>query len=218
MKEKAILERISECVVDLEINSMRSLVQGALTANIPPYEVIVNGMSKGMEVVGQKYSAQEYFLSELLAAGEAMKVGMEVLAPLLEAEKVARIGKVVLGTVRGDMHDIGKDIVKTLLTGAMFEVFDLGVDVEAKTFIQKVKETGAPILAMSAMLTVTIPEMGTVIEELKQSGIRENVMVLIGGAAVTADFGEEIGADFAADDAAQGVRIAVQWMEEGQDG
>jgi len=214
MKEKAILERISQCVVDLEINSIRGLVQEALTAGIPPYGVVVDGMSRGMEVVGQKFSNQEYFLSELLAAGEAVKEGTELLKPLLEGVKVERIGRVVLGTVRGDMHDIGKDIVKMLLTGAMFEVIDLGVDVEAKTFIEKVKETDASVLAMSAMLTVTMPEMETVVEELKQSGIRDRVKVLIGGAPITADFGEKIGVDFAADDAPQGVRAAVQWMEE----
>ena len=174
----------------------------------------VDGMSRGMEIVGQKFSNQEYFLSELLAAGEAVKEGMELLKPLLEGVKVERIGRVVLGTVRGDMHDIGKDIVKMLLTGAMFEVFDLGVDVEAKTFIEKVKETDASVLAMSAMLTVTMPEMESVVEELKQSGIRDRVKVLIGGAPITADFGEKIGVDFAADDAPQGVRAAVQWMEE----
>jgi len=214
MKEKAILERISQCVVDLEINSIRGLVQEALTAGIPPYGVVVDGMSRGMEVVGQKFSNQEYFLSELLAAGEAVKEGTELLKPLLEGVKVERIGRVVLGTVRGDMHDIGKDIVKMLLTGAMFEVIDLGVDVEAKTFIEKVKETDASVLAMSAMLTVTMPEMETVVEELKQSGIRDRVKVLIGGAPITADFGEKIGVDLAADDAPQGVRAAVQWMEE----
>jgi len=214
MKEKEILERISKGVVDLEINSIRGLVQEALTAGIPPYGVVVDGMSRGMEIVGQKFSDQEYFLSELLAAGEAVKEGMELLKPLLEGVKVERIGRVVLGTVRGDMHDIGKDIVKMLLTGAMFEVFDLGVDVEAKTFIEKVKETDASVLAMSAMLTVTMPEMESVVEELKQSGIRDRVKVLIGGAPITADFGEKIGADFAADDAPQGVRAAVQWMEE----
>ena len=209
-----LLERIRKCIVDLEINSMRGLVQEALTAGIPPYVVVVDGMSKGMEVVGQKFSDQEYFLSELLAAGEAMKEGMELLQPILEGVKVERIGRVVLGTVRGDMHDIGKDIVKMLLTGAMFEVFDLGVDVEAKTFIEKVKETEASVLAMSAMLTVTMPEMESVVEELKQSGIRDRVKILIGGAPITADFGEKIGVDFAADDAPQGVRAAVQWMEE----
>ena len=208
-----LLERIRKCIVDLEINSMRGLVQEAVTAGIPPYVVIVDGMSKGMEVVGQKFSDQEYFLSELLAAGEIMNEGMELLQPLLEGVKVESIGRVVLGTVRGDMHDIGKEIVKMLLTGAMFEVFDLGVDVEAKTFIEKVKETDASILAMSAMLTVTLPEIKSVVEELKQSGIRDRVKVLIGGAPVTADFGRKTGADFAAEDAPQGVRAAVQWME-----
>jgi len=205
-------------VVDIEIRNIRGLVQEALAAGVPPYEITTEGMAKGMEVVGQKFSAQEYFLSELLAAGETMKAGMEVLAPLLEGGKAEPIGKIVLGTVRGDMHDIGKEIVKMLLNGATFEVFDLGVDVEAKVFAEKVNETGASILAMSAMLTTTMGEMALVVDELKQAGIRDKVKVLIGGAPITPEFGERIGADFAAEDAPQGVRVAAQWVKEKQDG
>jgi len=210
-----ILGNICQAVVDMEIGNIRGLVQEALVAGVPPYEIATDGMARGMEIVGQRFSTQEYFLSELLAAGETMKGGMEVLAPLLEGGKAEPIGKVVLGTVRGDMHDIGKEIVKMLLNGATFEVFDLGVDVEGKAFVEKVKETGASILAMSAMLTTTMAQMGLVIEELRQAGIRDKVKVLVGGAPITPEFGESIGADFAAEDAPQGVRIAVQWVKEG---
>lgn len=211
---KEMLERICQSVVDLEIDKISSLVQEALAAGIHPYRIIVDGMSKGMEVVGQKFSAQEYFLSELLAAGEVMKEGMEVLAPLLEGAQMEPIGRVVLGTVRGDIHDIGKDIVKMLFTGARFEVFDLGVDVEARQFVEKVKETNAHILAMSALLTTTMDQMRLAMEELKQAGIRNKVKVLIGGASITPEFGKEIGADFAAMDAPQGVQVAIRWMKE----
>jgi 5-methyltetrahydrofolate--homocysteine methyltransferase len=175
-------------------------------------------MSKGMEVVCQKFSAQEYFLSELLAAGEAMKEGMKVLTPFLEGAKVETIGRVVLGTVRGDVHDIGKDIVKMLLTGARFEVLDLGVDVEARVFVEKVKETNVHILALSSLLTTTMNEMRLVVDELTKAGIRNKVKVLIGGAPITPEFGKEIGADFAALDAPQGVQVAVQWVKEEKGG
>jgi 5-methyltetrahydrofolate--homocysteine methyltransferase len=215
---KEMLDRICQSVVDLEIDKMRSLVQETLATGVPPYQIIVDGMSKGMEIVGQKFSAQEYFLSELLAAGEAMKEGMDVLTPLLEGAHVQAIGKVVLGTVRGDIHDIGKDIVKMLLTGARFEVFDLGVDVETSAFVEKVKETNAHILAMSALLTTTMGEMRSVVDEMKQAGVRNKVKVVIGGAPITPEFGKEIGADFAAMDAPQGVQIAIQWIKEQQNG
>lgn len=165
-----------------------------------------------MEIVGQKYEAKEYFLTELLGAGQVMNEGMEELRPHLEAAKVKHIGKVVLGTVEGDLHDIGKNTVKMLFTATGFGVYDVGVDVSPTKFVEKVKETDAGIVGMSAMLTVTMPAMKAVIEELRKSGLRQKVKVIIGGSPVTDEFAKEIGADYAANDAAEGVRICKQWM------
>jgi len=214
MKEE-ILEKIRNCIVNIDVKSIRSLVKEALAAGIPAYEVLMKGMAEGMDVVGQKYEAKEYFLSELLGAGEIMKEGIAELTPHLQVEKIKHVGKVVIGTVRGDIHDIGKNIVVMLLTSAGFEVYDLGVDVPPERFAEKVKETDADIVAISAMLTMTMGEMKTVIEELKKASSREKVKVIIGGAPITNEYAQEIGADAAGMDAAHGVRICKQWMSGG---
>jgi 5-methyltetrahydrofolate--homocysteine methyltransferase len=213
MRKKEFLDKISDVVANLEFGVLSGLIKEALDAGVNPYTLVTDGMSKGIEVVSQRFSDNEYFLSELLAAGAIMREGMEVLRPHLEAGEVKSIGKVILGTVAGDVHDIGKDIAGMLFTAAGFRVYDIGVDVPAEKFCEKVKEVDADIVAMSAMLTVTMPEMEIVIEELKKSGLRGKVKVIIGGAPVTEEFGKEIGADYAAEDAAEAVRLSKRWME-----
>lgn len=207
-----ILEKICDCVVSIDIKNIRALVKEAMAEGISPYDVLMRGMGKGMGIVGEKYEKGEYFLTELIGAGEVMKEGMVELTPHLEAGRIEHIGKVVLGTVRGDIHDIGKNIVGMLLGAAGFEVIDLGVDVPSKGFVEKVKETGAGIVGVSAMLTTTMGGIKDVVDELNREGLGKKVKVIIGGAPITDEYAREIGADAAAKDAAHGVRVCREWI------
>jgi len=210
-----ILQRISEVIVNIGVGgNIRELIREALRRGVPPYEVFTKGMVKGITVVGQKYESCEYFLTELVGAGEVVKEGMEEIGPYLSHGEVKPVGSVVIGTVEGDLHDIGKNIVKMLLTSNGFAVIDLGVDVSARRFVEAVKETEPDVVAMSALLTTTMNSMRTTVEELEKAGLRRKVKVIIGGAPVTEEFGKEIGADSAAMDAAQGVRMCKEWLEE----
>jgi 5-methyltetrahydrofolate--homocysteine methyltransferase len=210
-----ILERIAEFIVDIGVSggNIHDFVKEAIASGIPPYKVFTEGMVKGITIVGQKYEKGEYFLTELVGAGEIMKEGMEEISPFLNSKDVKPVGKVVIGTVCGDLHDIGKNIVKMLLTSVGFAVHDLGVDVSADRFVEEVKSIEPDILAMSALLTTTMNSMKTTIEELRKAGLRNRVRIIIGGAPVTDEFGKEIGADAAAMDAGQGVRICKEWMQ-----
>jgi len=212
MSREEILSKIREAVVNLDIDNIQRLCKEALEAGIPPYEIVMEGMSKGMEIVGEKYERNEYFLAELIMAGEVMKEGMNILEPYLKSGEVKKIGKIVIGTVRGDLHDIGKNIVVTLLNAAGFDVIDLGVDVPPEKFVEAVKEHKPDIVGMSALLTTTMVEMENVIKALKEAGLRDKVKVIIGGAPITREFAERIGADAAARDAVEGVNICKSWI------
>ena len=203
---------IRDAIVNLDIDNIGRLCEEAVRAGVPAYEVVMEGMARGMEVVGEKYERNEYFLAELIMAGETMKEGMKTLEPHLKAGELKRVGKVVIGTVRGDLHDIGKNIVATLLSAAGFDVIDLGVDVPPEKFIQAVKENSPDIVGMSALLTTTMVEMEDIIKELKKAGLRDKVKVIIGGAPITREYAEKIGADAAARDAVEGVNICKSWM------
>ncbi len=209
-----ILEKIADFIVNIGVGggSIRDLVRKALAKGIPPYEVFSKGMVRGITIVGQKYENREYFLTELVGAGEIMREGMEEISPLLTNKDVKPLGKVVIGTVGGDLHDIGKNIVKMLLTSVGFAVNDLGVDVPAERFVEAVKNGEPDIVGMSALLTTTMNSMRTTIEELHKAGLRGKVKIIIGGAPITEEFAREIGADSAAMDAGQGVRICKEWM------
>jgi 5-methyltetrahydrofolate--homocysteine methyltransferase len=207
-----ILEEIRHCVVNVEVGRSPALVKEALERGVPAYEIFIAGLSKGMDVVGQKYEAGEYFLSELLGAAQVVKEAMEELSPHLQREQTKRIGSVVIGTVRGDIHDIGKNIVKMLLLPAGFKVYDLETDVPAEEFAEKADETTADIVAMSSLLTTTMGEMKTNVRMLERSGLRKKVKIIVGGAPITDEFAREIGADAAGRDAAHGVRICKEWM------
>ncbi|MEM2913634.1 MAG: corrinoid protein [Candidatus Bathyarchaeia archaeon] len=212
VNKEEILVRIRDAIVNLDIDNIGRLCEEAVGAGVPAYEVVMEGMAKGMEVVGEKYERNEYFLAELIMAGETMKEGMKALEPHLKAGELKRTGKVVIGTVRGDLHDIGKNIVATLLNAAGFEVIDLGVDVPPEKFIEAVKENSPDIVGMSALLTTTMIEMEGIIKELKKAGLREKVKIIIGGAPITKEYAEKIGADAAARDAVEGVNICKSWM------
>jgi len=211
-KEEEKLGRLKDCIVNLDINGVQKACKDALVAGIPPYEAVMEGMAKGMEIVGQKYETNEYFLAELITAGEVIKEGMKILGPHLKSGDLKVIGKVVIGTVRGDLHDIGKNVVSTLLKAAGFEVIDLGVDVPAEKFVEALRERKPDILAMSALLTATMPEMETVIKEVEKAKIRNKVKVIIGGALITTEYAKKIGADAAAKDAVEGVNLCKKWI------
>ncbi len=209
--KEAILKRLSDAIVKLDIDSIPRLCEEAIGAGIPAYEAVIGGMAKGMEIVGQKYEDGEYYLAELIMAGETMKEGMSVLEPHLGGGDVGSTGRCVIGTVKGDLHDIGKNVFASLLKAQNYNVIDLGVDVAPEQFIEAVKEHEPDIVAMSALLTTTMGQMENVIAELERHGLRERVKVIVGGAPMTQEFAEKIGADAAAIDAVKGIRIVSQW-------
>ena len=217
VEEREILDRLRDSIVNLDIESVRKACKEAVESGIPPYKAVIDGMAKGMEIVGQKYEANEYFLAELIMAGETMKEGMKILEPHLKAGDVKATGRVVIGTVKGDLHDIGKNIVVTLLKAAGFDVIDLGIDVPAEKFVEAVKNNSPDIVAMSALLTTTMTEMENIIKELEKAGLRDKVKVIIGGAPITPDYARKIGADAAAKDAVEGVKICKSWVTGGGD-
>ena len=171
------------------------LVQQALEKNISPQVIITEGLTAGMQVVGEKYSTREYFIPDMLASAEAVGAAMDILKPVLESANVETKGKFAIATVKGDIHDIGKNIVAILLKGAGYEVNDLGTDVPTEKIIDVVKRDKPAFLGLSALLTTTMLEMGEVIKALEENSLRDKVKVLIGGAAVSDDFAKEIAAD-----------------------
>jgi 5-methyltetrahydrofolate--homocysteine methyltransferase len=213
--EKEILGRLRNGIVELDIPRVQEACTDAITAGIPAFLAVIEGMARGMEIVGEKYEVGEYYLAELIMAGETMREGMVVLEPHLTAGEVSRAGKAVIGTVKGDLHDIGKNVFLTLLRAANYEVIDLGVDVSPEAFLKAVIEHSPDILAMSALLTTTMVEMKKVVAMLKRERVREGLKILIGGAPITNDYAETIGADAAARDAVDGVRIVNEWTRAG---
>ncbi len=171
------------------------LTRLALEKNIKPEEIINKALTVGMRVVGEKYSTKEYFIPDMLASAEAVGEAMDILKPLLEAANVETKGKFAIATLKGDTHDIGKNIVAILLKGAGYEVNDLGTDVPTEKIIEFIRKESPDYLGLSALLTTTMTEMGVVIEALKDGGLRDRVKVLIGGAAVSDEYAQEIGAD-----------------------
>ena len=171
------------------------LVQQALESNIFPQVIVTEGLTAGMQVVGEKFSTKEYFIPDMLASAEAVGTAMDILKPILESSNVETKGKFAIATVKGDIHDIGKNIVAILLKGAGYEVHDLGTDVPTEKVVEFVKEEKPKYLGLSALLTTTMTEMGVVIKALEENRVRSSVKVLIGGAAVSDEFAQDIGAD-----------------------
>ena len=203
-----ILQEISEKLQKGKTKDIKALVPQALEAGVPAAEILNDGLLAGMSIIGVKFKNNEVFVPEVLIAARAMKAGTEILKPYLVSADAKPLGKVVLGTVRGDLHDIGKNLVKIMLEGKGLEVIDLGVDVAPETFVSTAKEQGAQIIACSALLTTTMDEMKNVVELCKAEGIRENVKIMIGGAPITQAFAEEIGADIYTADAASAADAA----------
>ena len=203
-----LLQNIASKLYDGDAETVAALVQQALDQGMPPQEILSDGLIAGMDEVGRDFKANELFVPEVLIAARAMHAGMNVLRPLLAESEVPSAGKYLIGTVQGDLHDIGKNLVKMMVEGAGFEMIDLGTDVPAEDFVVAVREHQPHILGLSALLTTTMPQMKTTIETLEEAGLRDSIKIMIGGAPVTAAFAEQIGADAYAPDAATAVDIA----------
>lgn len=207
-----LIEEIFNSVLEGEAPKTKESVQAALQTGVDPAVVLNEGMIAAMREVGRRFEEGEYFVPEMLIAARAMKGGMEILKPHLISSDVKSAGKVVIGTVKGDLHDIGKNLVSLMLEGAGFEVKDMGVDVSAEKFVEAVRANNADIVALSALLTTTMPSMVTTIEALKQAGLRDKVKVIIGGAPVTETYARQIGADGTSTDASRAVSLAKSLM------
>lgn len=212
MSVEKYLASLKESIVNLDFNAVVKVAQEAMDVGIDPHTTITEGMVPGMAIVGEKFETGEYFLSELVVAAEVMKEGLKIVNPYLKGDSAERLGKVVIATVEGDHHDLGKNIVTSLLRVQGFDVIDLGVDVPTDKIIDAVKEYQPAIVGMSALLTLTMPKMGEVIESLKKANLREKVKVILGGTPVTSEFAESIGADYKAVNALEGAKKCVEWV------
>ena len=208
----AILQEISEKLQQGKTKDIKVLVPQALEEGVPAKDILNEGLLAGMSVIGVKFKNNEVFVPEVLIAARAMKTGTEILKPYLVSADVQPAGKVVLGTVRGDMHDIGKNLVKIMMEGSGLEVVDLGVDVTAEQFVDTAIEQHCDIIACSSLLTTTMPEMRAVVELTKTRGIRDQVKIFVGGAPITQGYSDEIGADAYCPDAASAARTAVAML------
>lgn len=202
------MEKLREAILTGDARAAHDLTQEALANGIEPLALINESMIPAMDEVGRLFEAEEYFVPELLLSARAMKAAMELLRPLLAATGAKPAGKVVIGTVRGDLHDIGKNLVAVLLEGGGFEVIDLGADVAPQKFIEAIRQSGANIVGLSALLTVTMPMMKTTIDALTEAGLRDKVKVMVGGAPVTRQFADRIGADGYGESAIAAVALA----------
>ena len=196
------LNNISEALQRGDAEKVAELVKQALEENLTPKKILEDGLIKGMSIIGEKFKKNEVYVPEVLIAARAMHAGMDVLRPKLVETGVKNIGKVAIGTVKGDLHDIGKNLVKMMLEGAGFEVVDLGVDVSVDKFVEAVKEHQPNIIGMSALLTTTMVNMPEVIKALDIAGLRDKVKVMVGGAPITQNYANQIGADGYSPDAA----------------
>ena len=202
------LEQISEAVVKLKWNGIAALTNEALEAGVAPMEILNQGLVPGMSIVGTMFRNGEAFLPEVLLSARTMKTSLEILMPVLSQQGTGFMGKVAIGTVAGDIHDIGKNIVISMLQGNGFEVIDLGIDIPAEKFVEVVRDNDLQILGISALLTSTMPAVVEVIEALEKAGLRQKVKVIVGGAPVTQAYADKIGADGYGADAVAAVEMA----------
>jgi 5-methyltetrahydrofolate--homocysteine methyltransferase len=204
------LDDMRQSVIDGDMNSTQELVQKALVEKMPPEKILKDGLISAMEEVGRRFESGDFYVPEMLVSARAMKSGLALLRPHLVAANVQAVGKVVIGTVQGDLHDIGKNLVGMMLEGAGFEVVDLGTDVSAEKYVSAVIEHRPDIIACSALITTTMPRMESVILSLTEAGLRHQVRVIIGGAPVTDEYAKRIGADGYAPDAALAAVLAKE--------
>ena len=207
-----VIAQITESIIQGDPDAALLNTKNALEAGVEPMQIIDDGLVRGMDIVGEKFSTGEMFLPHMVMAARGMEKSMEILEPELEArqQEIETPGTIVIGTVQGDIHEIGKSLVGTMLSVNGFKVIDMGVDVAVMDFVEKVRETGANYLGMSALLTTTMVRQRDVIEALEDVGIREQVKVMVGGAPVSQVWADEIGADGYAVDAAEAVKLALR--------
>lgn len=208
----AELNQLYEAVLAGKLEPAVEITKEAIAEGVAPQEIINKYMVKAMGEIGKRFEEGKAFVPQLLMSARAMKGALELLKPLLQGSASATLGKIVIGTVKGDLHDIGKNLVASMLEGCGFEVINIGIDIPSEKFIEAVKEHNADILCMSALLTTTMTYMKTVIDEMEQSGIRNKVKIMVGGAPVNEDFAREIGADGYSDNANSAVAKAKELM------
>lgn len=221
---EAIMKRLTDAVIVGDTAAAEQTAKDALAAGVSAYDAIMNGLAEGMKTVGDKYEKKEYFLPDMLISADAMYAGLNILTPHIPKSESKSKGKIVLGVVEGDIHDIGKNIVKIMLTAAGYEVVDLGRDVPTADFIEKAKSEGAQVIAMSTLLTPTLMSMKTIEDKLKEEGMKDKVKTVIGGGATSEDWKSKIGSDAYGKDASEAVdkvkllvesiKSAVQMMKE----
>lgn len=209
----ALIQEISEFLQKGRAKNVKTLVQQALDEGMDPKVILNEGLLDGMMIIGGKFKRNEIFVPEVLVAARALNAGLDILEPKLVEVGNEPIGRAVIGTVKGDLHDIGKNLVAMMLKGAGFEVYDVGVDVTPEAFIEKAEEEGADIICMSALLTTTMVNMEGVVNELKNRNIRDKYIVMVGGAPVNESFAQQIGADYYTPDAATAAEVARAAVE-----
>jgi corrinoid protein of di/trimethylamine methyltransferase len=210
--KEEILKKLAECVVEFDEDGAKEWAQKAVDEGMDAFEAIMNGLAAGMEKVGELYDQQEYFVPELLMSGDALYAGLDVLKPHIKKESIKNLGQVVIGTVQGDVHDIGKNIIKLMFEVGGFEVHDLGRDVPLEKFVEEQLRTDSEIVAMSAMMTTTMVGMKKVIEMIKEKN--PNVAIMLGGAPVTQDVADLWGADGYAEKAGNAVQEAIKMISQ----
>lgn len=211
--QMTIFEKIADEIQKGNSEAVEALVNDAISQEIPADTIMDDGLVQGMNIVSEKFRNNECFIPEVLVSAKAMTIGLGILKPLLAEKNVKPLGRAVIGTIQGDLHDIGKNIVGMLLQGAGFEIIDLGADVHVDRFVESAKAENADLVGISALLTTTMINMKTVIDRLQKAGIRDRVKVIIGGAPVTQAYANQIGADGYATDAATGVDVAKKLLE-----
>ena len=216
MNVDPVLSEIRSSLIDLDIEATKLACGEALRAGLDPLKILDEALAPALNEVGRRFETGEYFLAELIMAGEIMKESMKLLEPSMAVGRPDVRGRVVIGTVSGDLHSIGKDIVVTLLRANGLEVLDLDVDVRTEEFVEEVREKRPDILAMSALLTSSMPEMGRTIKALGEANLRSGLKIIVGGSPVSPEFAREIGADMASRDAVEGVNICLQWIKQKQ--
>jgi len=209
----ADFQKMIDTLIEGDEKKLTSLAQSALDEGISAKEILEKGLMAGMDIVGEKMEAEDMFIPEVLRSAKTMSAAIDTLRPHLVEGDIRVIGKVIIGTVKGDLHDIGKNLVAMMLESAGFDVYNLGTDVSPDKFIEEVKDKDANMLCLSALLTTTMPMMKTTIDTLAESGIRYQVKVMIGGAPVTQDFADQIGADGYAHDAGSATRLAKALLQ-----
>jgi 5-methyltetrahydrofolate--homocysteine methyltransferase len=207
-----LLGKMAESLIAGKIDEVVDLTKEALDGGAAPADILDQGLLAGMDVVGQRFKAEEMFIPEVLRCAKCMHGAMEILRPLLAETGAESIGTLIIGTVKGDLHDIGKNLVGMMFEGAGFNVVDIGIDKEPQVFVDAIQEHNAKLIGMSALLTTTMPKMGETINAIKEAGVRDQVKILVGGAPITAAFAEEIGADGYASNAASAVDKGKELM------